>query len=137
MTSSFLPGSCVARLLRAAFGLALGVSAAAQAANHIVDLKWQDGTFSHETTIAAGKFFEVCGALPRGARVDWQFAAAAPMDFNIHYHLASETVYLVKQAAVSTLQSRFEAPRPETYCWMWTNLSASSVKLTVRLQQVR
>ncbi|KPF69465.1 hypothetical protein IP84_06430 [beta proteobacterium AAP99] len=122
-------------MLRPACLLAALLAGPTQAANHIVDLKWQDGAFSHETTIAAGKYFEVCGALAQGSKVDWQFEAAAPTDFNIHYHFAKETVYAVKQAAVRTAQNRFEAPKAETYCWMWTNLGSASLRLSVRLQQ--
>jgi hypothetical protein len=116
---------------------ALLASSAASASNHIVDLKWREGAFSHQNTIAVGKFFEICGALPQGSKVDWQFEAAGPTDFNIHYHLAKDTVYPVKQAAVSSAQGRFEAPKPETFCWMWTNRGTAAVELKVRLQQPR
>ena len=71
------------------------LSGAALAAAHIVDIAWSpDGRFEHQAQIAAGKFVEVCGPLAPGGGVRWRFTAGAPVDFNIHYHLGKETVFL-------------------------------------------
>lgn len=123
---------------RAVFGwVALLLAGTAAASSHIVDLQWREGRFSHEASVPAGKFVEVCGALSSGEVVDWSFDGAGATDFNIHYHVGKDTSYPVKQDAVSKASGRFEAPKRETYCWMWTNRGSASVGLTIRLQQVR
>src|SRR5450755_349229 len=68
----------------------------------VVDIKWSDdGRFAHEGTVAAGKFAEVCGKLPAGTSVRWDFEASTPLDFNVHYHFGKEVVFPSKLAAVA------------------------------------
>lgn len=55
------------------------------AKEHIVDFTCgADGSFRHLTSVAPGKFIEVCSRLAPGQTVAWDFEAAAPMDFRIH-----------------------------------------------------
>ena len=36
----------------------------------LIEIRWSaDGRFTHQGSIAAGKFFEICGQLPIGATV--------------------------------------------------------------------
>ena len=104
------------------------------AANHIVDVVWTpDGRFGHQAQIASGKFFEVCGKLTTGDKVRWSFTAAAPVDFNIHYHVGKEAVFHAKQSQVSAGGDTLNVIVPEDYCWMWTNKGSATVSLTVQL----
>jgi hypothetical protein len=106
----------------------------ALAASHIVDIAWSpDGRFAHEVQIAAGKFVEVCGKLVVGEGVRWKFAAGAPVDFNIHYHVGKEAVFPAKQAQVSSGRDTLNVTVVQDYCWMWTNKGSAPVSLTVDL----
>ena len=112
----------------------LALSGVAFASSHIVDIAWSpDGRFAHKTQIAAGKFVEVCGKLAVGEGVRWNFATAAPVDFNIHYHVGKEAVFPAKQAQVSSGRDTLNVTVAQDYCWMWTNKGSAPVSLTVDL----
>lgn len=107
---------------------------AAFAATHIVDIAWSpDGRFGHKAQIAAGKFVEVCGKLAVGEGVRWNFTAAAPVDFNIHYHVGKEAVFPAKQTQVAVGRDTLSVTVAQDYCWMWTNKGSAPVSLTVDL----
>lgn len=113
---------------------ALALPGVALASSHIVDIAWSpDGRFAHKTHIAPGKFVEVCGKLTVGEGVRWNFASAAPVDFNIHYHVGKEAVFPAKQAQVSSGRDTLNVTVAQDYCWMWTNKSTAPVSLTVDL----
>lgn len=119
--------SCVALALLAVSGVAL-------ASSHIVDIAWSpDGRFAHQAQIAAGKFVEVCGKLAVGEGVRWNFATAAPVDFNIHYHVGKEAVFPAKHSQVSSGRDTLNVKVAQDYCWMWTNKGSAPVSLTVDL----
>lgn len=104
------------------------------AANHIVDIAWTpDGRFAHQTQIASGNFFEVCGKLAAGDQVRWSFTTGAPVDFNIHHHLGKEAVFHAKWSQVSGGGETLNVAVTEDYCWMWTNKGTAPVSLTVKL----
>ena len=104
------------------------------AASHIVDITWPpDGRFTHKAQIAAGKFVEVCGKLAVGDGVRWSFTAAAPVDFNIHYHVGREALFPAKQAQVSSGRDTLNVAVAQDYCWMWTNKGGAPVNLMVDL----
>ena len=73
----------------------------------VVDIKWSgDGRFARQSTAAAGKFADVCGKLPAGTSVRWDFEASTPLDFNVHYHVGKEVVFPSKLAAVASARRR-------------------------------
>ena len=110
------------------------LSGAALGATHIVDIAWPpDGRFAHKAQIAAGKFVEVCGKLAVGEGVRWSFTSAAPVDFNIHYHVGKEAVFPAKQAQVSNGRDTLNVAVAQDYCWMWTNKGGAPVSLVVDL----
>lgn len=112
----------------------LALSGVALASSHIVDIAWSpDGRFAHKAQIAAGKFVEVCGKLTVGEGVRWNFATAAPVDFNIHYRVGKEAVFPAKQAQVSSGRDTLNVTVAQDYCWMWTNKGSGPVSLTVDL----
>ena len=102
----------------------------------VVDIQWSgDGKFAHSSAVAAGKFLEVCGKIPAGMKVNWEFEAGTPLDFNVHYHLGKEVMYPAKLTAVATAKDVLATTSEQDYCWMWTNKSAAAAKLSVRLQR--
>lgn len=106
----------------------------ALASTHIVDIAWAPGgRFAHQGQIAAGKFVEVCGKLAMADNVRWSFTAAAPVDFNIHYHLGKETVFPAKKAQVAAARDTLNVTMAQDYCWMWTNKGSVPVDLKVEL----
>jgi hypothetical protein len=110
------------------------LSSAALAATHIVDIAWPpDGRFAHKAQIAAGKFVEVCGKLAVGEGVRWSFTAAAPVDFNIHYHVGKEAVFPARQTQVTSGRDTLNVAVAQDYCWMWTNKGSAPVSLAVDL----
>jgi hypothetical protein len=113
---------------------AVTMSGAALAASHIVDIAWPpDGRFAHKAQIAAGKFVEVCGKLAVGEGVRWSFTTAAPVDFNIHYHVGKEAVFPARQTQVSSGRDTLNVAVAQDYCWMWTNKGSAPVSLVVDL----
>ena len=122
-------GRCLAAAVLAAAG-AGGV----QAAGHIAEIAWSpEGRFAHQAQVPAGKFVEVCGRLGLGDEVRWQFSAASPVDFNIHYHVGKDAVFPVKQPQISTARDTLKAAVAQDYCWMWTNKGSAPVALRVEL----
>jgi hypothetical protein len=108
----------------------------APAAQHIVDIAWRsDGTFRHAATVAPGRFVELCGKLDVGDTIDWQFDAAAPLDFNIHYHQGKEAVFPAKMPQVVRGSDALKATVAQDYCWMWTNKGAAPVQMSVELKR--
>ncbi len=121
--------------LRVCAALAASITCGgALASSHIVDIAWSpEGRFAHQAQIAAGKFVEVCGKLAAGNGVRWNFTAAAPVDFNIHYHVGKEAVFPAKQAQVTVGSDTLKVAVAQDYCWMWTNKGSAPVGLTVEL----
>ncbi|HLL12672.1 MAG TPA: hypothetical protein VK570_16540 [Rubrivivax sp.] len=104
------------------------------ASAEIVEIEWAaDGAFELQRSLPAGKLLEACTKLPAGARVDWGYKAARPLDFNIHYHVGQQVVYpkrLKRSAAASgTLAVELE----QDYCWMWTNKNKTAASLSLSL----
>lgn len=113
---------------------ALTLSAATQAA--VVDIVWTaEGRFEHQSTLAPGKFAEVCGALDKAQAVNWRFNSTGPLAFNVHYHQGKDVVYPVKRDAATQADGRLVADPPQTYCWMWSNKGSQAVTLQVELQR--
>lgn len=118
----------------AAFVLAL-VSTGCLAAD-LIKISWDaDGRFAGKQSVAPGKFLEVCGALPSGTKVTWNFGATAAVDFNVHYHAGSEVVFPSKLTAVTGGNDVLHAEADQDFCWMWTNTSRTSSQVTFRLQR--
>jgi hypothetical protein len=115
---------------------ALLAATPALAAEHIVDIAWNaQGAFRHERNVAAGKFVELCGKLPGGAKVQWRYDAGAAVDFNIHYHRGKEVVVPAEAKQATRGADTLAVSVAEEYCWMWTNKTAAPVRLAVQLQR--
>jgi hypothetical protein len=121
-------------LCKGALLAASTLSGAALASTHIVNITWAPGgRFAHQAQIAAGKFVEVCGKLAVADSVKWSFTAAAPVDFNIHYHVGKETVFPVNKAQIAVARDTLNVTVAQDYCWMWTNKGPAPVDLKVEL----
>ena len=102
----------------------------------IVDIAWDtDGRFERSVSVAPGKFAEICGKLPAGLKVGWNFEASAPLDFNVPYHVGKEVVFPSKLAAVVTAKDTLATQIDQDYCWMWSNKTAMSATIKVKLQR--
>lgn len=102
----------------------------------VVDIQWSgDGRFTYQGAVAAGKFVEVCGKLPSGLNVRWDFEASTPVDFNVHYHEGKDVVFPSKLSAVASAKDTLNTKVEQDYCWMWTNKSAAPAMLTVNLRR--
>ena len=116
--------------------LAMLVATPAFAASHIVNIAWAtDGRFVRSASVEPGKFVEFCGKLNAGDVIRWSFDASAPVDFNIHYHLGTETEFPAKQAQVSAGQGTLRIAVAEDHCWMWSNKATRRLRVDVRLQR--
>ncbi|MFZ5542232.1 MAG: hypothetical protein ACOZJZ_01650 [Pseudomonadota bacterium] len=118
----------------AAAAAAIAFSEPARA--ELVPVAWDSaGQFAKEISIAPGKFVELCEKLPAGAKVAWRFEAAAPLNFNIHYHEGQEVRFPAKREQVGAGEGTLEAPVAQDYCWMWTNKAAAQTRLTLQLKR--
>jgi len=114
--------------------LALTLLAVAPLRAELVEIRWSaEQRFEHRFNVAPGRFAELCGPLAQGAEVRWAFDAAAPLDFNIHYHVGREVVYPVRQPLQVRAEGTLAAAVAQDYCWMWSNRGAQPVPLVVRL----
>ena len=112
--------------------LALGHSAQAE----LVDIQWDAaGAYERSFSLAPGKFAEVCGKLPAGLQVRWNFDASTRMDFNIHYHVGKDVVFPTKLLAVASGQDVLSTQLEQDYCWMWSNKTAAAATLKIKLQR--
>lgn len=103
----------------------------------VVDLKWNEqGQFQHSTEIKAGGFLEVCGKLPAGLKIDWQYKSQQVLDFNIHYHEGKKLSVPVKHKAKQTVAEQFEVKVAQDYCWMWSNKTKETATVDLSLHQV-
>ncbi len=113
---------------------AAGISEAAAA--ELVPLEWTlDGRFVHEATIPGTKFLEVCGKLPAGARIVWDFDANSALDFNIHFHEGKKVQFPAKHDKVEKAHGTLDAKVEQDYCWMWTNKAARATALKLTLKR--
>lgn len=102
----------------------------------IVDIAWDSsGGFERSVSVAPAKFAEVCGKLPAGLKVRWDFKAGTPLDFTVHCHVGKDVVFLPKPVAVTTAKGTLTTKIDRDYCWMWSNKSAATASILVKLQR--
>ena len=134
-----LRASRTSRSLRR-FMLAIAVATAAppgQAAADLIESAWDSvGRFDTTSTLAPGKFVEVCGLLAKGQSVAWSFNAETAMDFNIHYHQGKQILFPKKLYDAMDSAGKLDVAVDKDHCWMWTNKgpSASSLRLRMALR---
>ena len=113
--------------------MSAALAVAANAKEHIVPVKWDSsGGFTTELAIAPKKFKELCVSLKKGETIKWTFDADGPMDFNVHYHQGSDTIYPARQSSIVTGKGELAIPADQDYCWMWQS-GETARRLSVKL----
>jgi hypothetical protein len=116
--------------------LLIALAFIAPARAELVPVAWDaSGRFVHDATLAPGKFVEVCEKLAQGTRIAWAYDAAAPLDFNIHYHEDKQVRFPARQDASAAGRGVLEAAVGQDYCWMWTNRQPGAARLSVKLER--
>jgi hypothetical protein len=115
---------------RLAFAAAAALSAiASPAVADVAEVRWSPaGEAAQAFTVAPGKFAEWCGKLQRGD-VKWSYEAAAPLEFNVHYHEGKNVHYPAKMDGAAKAQGTLGVGVDQDYCWMWTNKTNAPVTL--------
>jgi hypothetical protein len=120
--------------MRAVVLTALLLAGAAQAAE-VVTIDWGSAQrFELQRRVEAGKVLEVCGPLPAGRAVDWQFVADQALAFNIHHHVGKKVEYAERRQRIKSMTARFAPTEAADYCWMWTAPKEQAVQLQVLLR---
>lgn len=102
----------------------------------LVEIAWDSKQrYEQRLSIAPGGFLELCGRLPAGAKVRWQFEVDAPVSFNIHYHEAKAVRFPAKEENTRRSSGTLVAAIDQDYCWMWTIKNADPAALSVRLSK--
>ncbi|MBC7954931.1 MAG: hypothetical protein H7Y33_03545 [Cytophagales bacterium] len=103
----------------------------------VIELEWDaQQQFIRSLDVAPGKFVEVCGKLTPPAKVEWQFEAGTPLNFNVHYHEGKEVRFSANKDAQVKLEGELQVKTEQDYCWMWSNKSPAASPLTLRLRRV-
>jgi hypothetical protein len=84
---------------------------------------------SQTINLPANEFHEECMELAASQRLGYSFHAAAPLEFNIHYHRDGKIRYPVLKKGVATLAGSFRPTRSDGYCMMWRNPGKQAVAL--------
>lgn len=121
--------------LRQSLWLAMLVVASAARAELVEIRRSPGGDFTHRSSIAPGKFAEVCGKLTKGASIAWKFESSVPLNFNIHYHAGRDVVFPAKADGVSSSSGRLEVAVDQDYCWMWSNKASDASELRLSLER--
>lgn len=87
--------------------------------------------------VQAGKIAEECFTLAAGERIEYQFEAMVPVDFNLHTHRGREVVMPVQIDRTREQAGVFTAPQREEYCMMWTNRSTVPARITGEWRRLR
>ena len=129
--------SCYESMHRAMLALSLAAACTAPVlASPLTEIAWDaQGRFAHEQDIAPGKFAEVCGKLAVGQKLRWSFEAAAPLDFNVHYHQGKDVVYAVQGKQQRRSEGVLKVTAEPDHCWMWSNKSDKPARLGMRLER--
>ena len=114
----------------------LALLATAAAAADLQKIEWRDARSEATFDVAARKFAEWCGKLAKGEKVEWQFEASGPVDFNVHYHEGKNVNFPEKRAAIAAATGTLEVPVDQDYCWMWSNTSTNATVVRARLKKL-
>lgn len=102
----------------------------------LVPIEWDSsGHFEKATTVAPGKFAEICGKLNKGQVIAWSFKSSQPTNFNIHYHEGKSAIFPIKLDATAAAENKLTVPVDQSYCWMWSNKTDKPVELSLMLQR--
>lgn len=101
----------------------------------LVPVAWDaQGRWEAALPIAPKKFAEACTTLKRGERIRWRWTSAAPLKFNVHYHVGKQVETPVRTEAASG-DGVFDVPLDQDYCWMWSGAAAAD-RIAVTLERL-
>ncbi len=101
------------------------------------EIQWAaDGSAVRDFQVAPGKFAEWCGKLRRDDKVQWQFEASAPLNFNVHYHEGKDVRFPARQDGTAKAEGTLDVALDQDYCWMWTNKSGTPAALKASLRKL-
>jgi len=72
-------------------------------------------------TVPSHEIFEECFDLKSGQDFSYEFDSSAQLDFNVHYHVGEETLYLAQKHKMLADKDELSAPVDQHYCLMWEN----------------
>src|SRR3954468_6535021 len=75
---------------------------------------------SIDVALAPRESHEECMRLEKDDERRYSWKATAAVDFNIHYHDATEALYPVKRDGMRGDGGAFKPKTAQDYCWMWT-----------------
>ncbi|HEV8520611.1 MAG TPA: hypothetical protein VGQ54_18690, partial [Burkholderiales bacterium] len=87
------------------------------------------GAQSQSVELPAKEFHEECLELAAGQRLNYDFAAAKTVKFNIHYHAGGKVLYAVRKSARHA-RGVYTSRKAQGYCMMWTNPHSLSIALS-------
>lgn len=87
--------------------------------------------------VQPGKLAEECFTLATGERIEYQFQASIPLDFNLHTHRGREVVTPVQIERTREQAATFASPQQSDYCMTWTNRSAVPAYITGEWRRLR
>lgn len=90
-------------------------------------------TLVRQLVAPPAEFIELCTPLNAGRVITWQFTADAPVAFHTHFHVDGDVRAPETMSAVTAAQGRLTPKGANDYCWLWSNRSAVSVVIRVRL----
>ena len=112
------------------------IAAAPLAGAQVIDIAWDaQGRLRRDVRAEPGKFVELCGKLSPGTKVQWRFESDAATNFNVHYHVAKDVHFPVKEDGVRKSQGTLDVRIEQDYCWMWTNKGTSPAAIAVELSK--
>lgn len=90
------------------------------------------------TVIKPGKIHEKCMAVTSAQKLEYQFTASKPVNFNIHFHVGDAVYYPVKRDKTTSAADRFQPTKAkEDYCLMWENKTSEDVEVTYSAKIVK
>lgn len=99
----------------------------------------EDGWQESSIPMVAPKGYarEKCMKLNEGDQVHYRFSSINPLNFDIHYHPDTETLFKIKKENVSAFSGEFTSDAEQSYCFTWKNpreyAAAWDVKLEYRV----
>lgn len=84
--------------------------------------------------LAPRAIHEQCLKLVAGDRIAYRFITEAPVDFNIHYHIAPAIITPLEKTATTGESAFFLVHEPQTYCLMWRGHPELATLLKYRIE---
>jgi hypothetical protein len=101
-------------------------------------VSWTTATYSESHVVKPKRILEVCADVATKQSVAWKFTADGDVDFNVHRHAGpggKQVIYDIEATRVRERAGTLTHAAAYEWCWMWTNVSAADVKVSVELKR--